>query len=552
MWYAWVTDRRRAWLALGCALLLAVAVPATAAERPRLVLLIVVDQLRGDMPWRPGLRLSEGGFAYFQRHGLVYRNAHYRHATTLTATGHATLATGADPARHGIVGNVWYDTDAGRPVYCVEDAGAPLLGAGGGAGASPRNLLVSTIGDELVRAGRGSRVFSVSVKDRGAILTGGHLGKAFWYSRERGGFVTSAYYYRHPPAWLERWSGPAAAERYRGATWSLLLDADRYPGADDDDSPHERPAQAFGGTFPHVLPDRSGAALFASLPYTPLADELTLEFVRDLVVRERVGQSAHTDLLAVSFSATDYIGHTWGPDSLEAADNLLRLDRTLAALLAFIDATVGLDQTLVVLSSDHGMAPIPERLQAQGLPAGRHDPGHFIDGINRALQRRWPNAQGLVAAYHHPGIYLDRRALQRADLLPGLVEDAVAGLIMSMPGTALALTRTRLLAGEVSAAGVSGRLQRSFHPRRSGDVLVAAAPGWHLNEHARLAAVHGSPNAYDTHVPVLFAGRHIGRGSVYRPVAPEDVAPTLALYLDLPLPSAAESGVLVEVLQSAR
>ena len=338
----------------------------------KLVVQITVDQLRGDLPMRYRDRLGEGGFRYLLEQGVHYSNAHYRHANTETAVGHATLVTGADPSAHGIVGNDWIDPVSGAFVYNTEDDRHHLVGKERKAhqGVSPRNLLASTIGDELVLSNGGrSRVFSVSGKDRGAILPGGHAGKAFWYSKSSGQFVTSSYYYDAYPGWVEAWNGAAPAEAYRGRSWELLREKSTYQAADRDDRAYEAAALGMGRVFPHAYGDDKYLTL--RLGITPPVDELTLDFVKTLIREEGLGQRGATDFLAVSFSATDYVGHLFGPSSLESEDMILRVDRTLAELFQAIDQAVGLENSLIVLSADHGGPDAPERASEIGIEAGR-------------------------------------------------------------------------------------------------------------------------------------------------------------------------------------
>ena len=453
------------------------------ASRPRLVLQITVDQLRGDLPTRFLDRLGEGGFRYLLEHGTHYANAHYRHANTETAVGHATLFTGTDPSRHGIIANDWIDSTTGAFVYNTEDDRHHLIGKDPQPhkGMSPRNLLASTIGDELVvhNAGR-SRVFSVSIKDRGAILPGGHAGKAFWYSKSTGDFVTSTYYYDAYPAWVTAWNGKQLAASYRGKRWELLHDRSTYIAAEIDDRPFEADFPPMGRTFPHELGDDK--YLYLRLSLSPVGDALTLDFAKTLIKAERLGQGAATDFLAVSFSSTDYVGHLFGPSSLESEDNLLRLDRQLAELFAYVDEQVGLANTLIVLSADHGAPEAPEHMAGIGMETGRYDFDYFRKPgpLTEALERRFGRGD-LIETHSHPYLYLDAKALADADL-------------------------------------------------------------------EGIAAIHGSPWAYDTFVPIFFAGHRVPQGKVYRPVGPHDIAATLAAYLDIKPPSGSEGTPLVEVL----
>ena len=277
----------------------------TISSKPKLVLQITVDQFRGDLPTRFLDRLGGGGLRYLIENGTYYSNAHYRHANTETAVGHATLFTGADPSRHGLVGNNWIDPSSGESVYNTEDARYHIIGKEPKPheGVSPNNILSTTIGDELVISNAGqSRVFSVSVKDRGAIIPGGHAGKAFWYSKSSGKFVTSTYYYNEYPQWVQDWNDSSPADQYRGKTWDLLQDPSTYFAKDLDDRPYEADFQPLGRTFPHQYGDDK--YLYLRLSLSPAGDELTLNFAKTLMENENVGHGVNTDFLAISFSSS--------------------------------------------------------------------------------------------------------------------------------------------------------------------------------------------------------------------------------------------------------
>ncbi len=524
-------------------------------ERPRLVLLLTIDQLRGDMPLLYADRFGPGGFRLLMERGTHYVNAHYEHACTETAVGHATLVTGGHPSEHGVVANFWHDPAKGRLVNCVEDDRHRILGAAAprpGEGTSPRNLLSTTIGDELVLATGGrARVFGVSGKDRGAILPAGHAGKAFWFSRTRGEFLTSSYYYPELPGWAARWNASRPLDRYRGKAWDLLHDRSTYVHGAADDRPWEISLDPLGRTFPHPYGDGSSRVFAFAVASTPAGDDLTADFAGALLAAEGLGRGPATDLLAISFSSTDYVGHLFGPSSLEAEDNLLRLDRTLAGLFRLIDAKVGLDRTLIVLSSDHGTPEAPEAAAAMGRDAGRVDPREMEEGrVEKAVQARLGTTEDLIADYRHPYVYLNAAALGRANLGVEAVERVVAEELLKLPGIAAAVTRTDLASGRVPDLEMYGRVLRNFHPKRSGNVFVVQEPGWLIlsPDEGRVATLHGSPWAYDTHVPILFAGPGMPAGRVSRRVGIHDIAPTLAAYLGIGLPSVSSGTPLAEVL----
>ncbi|MEN8782299.1 MAG: alkaline phosphatase family protein [Desulfobacterales bacterium] len=548
---------------LAAALLAFILTPeAHGADRPiRLVLQITVDQLRGDLPGRFRDRLGEGGFRYLMEKGTWYVNAHYRHANTETAVGHATLVTGADPSRHGIVANDWIDQKTGAFVYNTEDKRHHIIGREPKAheGVSPRNLLASTISDELVvHNGGRSRAFSVSVKDRGAILPGGHAGKAFWFSKSSGEFVTSTYYYDDYPAWVKQWNIAKPADAFKGKSWELLNDRSTYVHGRMDDRPYEADLKPLGRTFPHPLGGDT-KYFYLLLTLTPIGDMLTLDFAKALMKNEKLGHNdtGATDYLQISFSSTDYVGHLFGPSSLETEDNILRLDRTLAELFQFVDEKVGLNHTLIVLSADHGAPEAPEYMGALGLSTGRFAFDWFkTEGpLTEALQKKF-GRDDLIYGHSHPYLYLNLEAVYSAGLNLADVERFVAEELMKIPGIAYAMTRGDLLAGRITESPVQNQIRRSFHPTRSGNIHMIPEQYWflHSTEEAEkmgigsIAAIHGSPWVYDTYVPIFFAGSDVPARIIGRRVAPTDIAPTLAAYLGIKPPSGSVGSVLTEVL----
>lgn len=525
---------------------------AESSRRPALVCVLVVDQLRGDFIRRFEPRFGSGGFRLLLERGRLYANAHYGHSATYTAVGHATIATGGYAAQHGMPGNSWFDAESGRLVYCVGDSDYEIVGAaaadGAGRGVSPRQMTSSTVGDELVTSSGGhARVFSVSIKDRGAILSGGRLGKAFWY---RGGrFVSSSFYYKALPTWATAWNEEGHADVYRDQEWRLLRERDTYAFAGRDDQPWELDRGSLGRVFPHPLGSDDDDVFYSGLRSTPMGDELTVSFVETLIENEKLGAGNVTDMLFVSLSATDYIGHTFGPDSLEYEDNLLRLDRTVARLLASIDTHVGLERSLIVLSADHGIDSIPEYRQSLGFDAPRIDPDEYLPRAEANLKKRFGNAEPLIVGMRNISVYLNTAALARQKLDRDSVANAVARDLATFPGIATAMTRSELLRrGELGVAHLD-RVRRSVHPERTGDVVLLQDPFAFLYYNVRKnACMHGSPYPYDTHVPILFCGERIRAGVEFRQVDPVDIAPTIAAYLGISAPSGSVGRPLVEAL----
>jgi predicted AlkP superfamily pyrophosphatase or phosphodiesterase len=536
--------------------------PAEPLEGPRLVLQITVDQLRGDTVSRFRDRFGERGFRTLLDHGVHYLAAHYAHANTETAPGHATLATGAYPSRHGIVSNDWVDRASGEFVYNTEDERHHLLGVKKRKphkGVSPRNLLTSTFSDELVASSGGrSRAFSVSVKDRGAILPGGHRGKAFWYSKSSGRFLTSSYYYEQEPAWLTAWNATKPFAAYAGKTWELLHPRASYLAAKDDRA-CEVDFHGLGRTFPHSF--GKGRALPAQIGLTPMGDELALDLALKLVEVEKIGQGKGCDYLGISFSSPDYSGHLFGGASLEYEDAVLRIDALLGKLFARLDEVVGLDRVLIVLSADHGGPDSPEFHAEGGLPTGRFELSWLRDGtpdaaLKKALQAKFGRVD-LILKRSHPYVYLNRKAIAEANLEVGVVAEFVADHLEGVPGIAYAITRADVEAATGQEGTVPAMVRHGFHPRRSGDIYLVQDPHWLLHSTREadalgiptLPAIHGSPWAYDTHVPILFAGPGVPHRTVARRVGPQDIACTLSAYMGIKPPSGSVGLPLVEVLQ---
>lgn len=548
---------------------LAASSAATALEPPRLVLQITVDALRADMPQRYAHHYGEGGWRYLLEQGTQYVNAHYQHANTETIVGHVSLATGAYPANHGMVANVWFDREAGALHYNIEDPDHKLLTAGGGIdsskeidptqraarsdGRSPRAIRVSTFSDELASfTGGKAKVFAVSVKDRGAVSMAGHAGTAYWFSKATGTFVTSDYYAERYPAWVESWNAEAHAQRYANTDWKLTGNVATYMFGDADDRPWETDLPSWGRTFPHPYGAGDSKYFTTFLTLSPAGDELTLDFAKALVENEGVGQDAVTDYLAISFSSTDYINHLFGPSSLEAEENQQRLDRTLAELFRFIEEKVGLSRTLIVLSADHGSPEVPGYLNELGIQGGYFDP----ESIDRepaieALKQRFGIGEELIETYFHPYLYLNREVIREHGLDQEEVERAVAAELVNFPGVALAVSSQALLKGDLADTWLMRSVLRNHDPDRSGDIYIVFAPHVFINDFDGLsvAAAHGSPWRYDTHVPVIFAGHEVSAARIVRPVTPYDIAPSLSAYLGINPPSGSRGQPLHEVLQ---
>jgi predicted AlkP superfamily pyrophosphatase or phosphodiesterase len=543
-------------------------VEAETPERPRLILQITVDQLRGDLPLRHLAQFGEGGFRYLLEQGICYDNAYHTHANTETVVGHATLATGAQPAAHGMVGNLWFDRKAGRTVYNIEDPDYEILSGGAGVdaeteidptqiaagsdGRSPAAILTTTFADELSIATLGAaKVFSVSVKDRAAVAMGGHAGKAFWFSKSAGQFVTSSYYYDAYPGWVEGWNARGVPQGYSGASWELLHPLDDYLFGERDDQSWEPDFAGFGRTFPHPYSTVADRYFTTMLSLSPAGDEITADFAKTLIDAEDLGDDDVTDFLSISFSSTDYVGHLFGPSSLEAEDNLLHLDRTLADLFAYIDQEIGLDRTLIVLSSDHGTPEAPGYLQELGKLGGYVKPDRWdTTAAAERIRERFGLAGKLIQGYDHPYLNLsdEVRGAEGVDLVA--LETAIAEELVAFEGVAYAFPSSRLREGSLPENALTRAVLNNYNPDRSGDIYVVFNPGWFIADFDGLSVTvtHGSPWRYDTFVPILFAGYGLAPRTVSRRVHTVDIATTLAAIADTRPPDGAAGDVLVEVV----
>jgi predicted AlkP superfamily pyrophosphatase or phosphodiesterase len=538
---------------------------ARAQERSqiKLVLQITVDGFRGDLLNRYGDRFGKGGFRHLMEKGAVFANAHYSHANTETIVGHSTLATGAYPSEHGMVGNVWFDRETGELSYNIEDPNHPLLPSrkekveaaqldpsqkvSRTKGRSPVSILASTFSDELaVHTAGGAKIFGVAGKDRSAVSMAGHAGKAFWYSTNTGDYVTSSYYYDAYPDWVVKWNAKRLAASNAGKKWTLLNKPSSYLLAKYDDRPYETDLKGYGRTFPHPF-GKADSKLFPTLLFvSPVGDQLTNDFAKMLIENESLGQDDVPDYLSVGFSSVDAINHFFGPSSLENEDIVLQLDRTLADLLAFVDKKVGLQNTLIVLSADHGMAEMPEFMAEKGMAVGRIHTEDIVNAVNEIGYDKF-GIMGLAKRFFRPYLYLNDEVIKAAKLERSAVEQAVADALTQKKGIALAVASSAL--PHMQDTPLLRRIRNNTHPERSGDIYVVQEPYWFLFDKGPIGVMHGSPWAYDTYVPIIFSGPGIGAKTIHRAVHPVDVAPTIAAWIGVKPPSSSVGNPLKEVLR---
>jgi hypothetical protein len=501
------------------------------APKPKLVLAIVIDQFRYDYLLRFRADYHSGLQRLLEK-GAVFTDAHYIHAATVTAVGHSTFMTGATPSVSGIIGNEWFDRKSKQMVTSVSDPSSKLLGgAPQASGSSPRRLLVSTVPDEIKMRDPDSRVIGISIKDRSAILPAGHMADAaYWYDSASHNWVTSTYYRSDLPGWVQSLNATHPYQRYAGAKWMPI-------GA----------SEGSAKPFCSML-NGSGERYCGALEATPWANELIEEFAEKAVAQEQMGRHRGTDVLAISFSANDYIGHAFGPDDPAVRDISIRTDQLLGKLLAFVEQRVGSGNTLVVLTADHGVAPLPEVNQARKMPGGRLSEPKLRQKMLDALTKRFgPGEWILPGAITTPYLNLD---LVRTRMLePAAVERVAADAASGEEHIARVYTRHDLLNGAIQHDQIGNAISAGFYSPRSPDLFILPEP-YYLFEPSGTS--HGTPYAYDTHVPLIFLGRGIRQGTYSFPVAINDIAPTLSAILGVEEPSGSAGHILTEILERSR
>lgn len=529
-------------------LLVTITFSIIAQQKPKLVVGIVVDQMRQDYLLRFGDQFGEGGFKRLINEGYQFNNAHYNYVPTYTAPGHASIYTGTTPSNHGIIGNDWYSKEKGLNVYCVYDGDVTSVGGSERNGKmSPKNLLASTITDELLLSSNfRSKVMGVSIKDRGSILPAGHNPTgAYWFDSSTGNFITSSYYTPTLPEWVENFNRKKIASKYLNASWKPLLPIDQYTQSTPDDVAYERPPKGKDSpTFPYNLKKlvkESGVGLIRS---TPFGNSLVLDMALASIQGEKLGEGDQTDFLAVSFSSTDYIGHSYGPNSIELQDTYLRLDIEIKRFLDYLDANFGSDY-LVFLTADHAVSNVPLYLMDQKMPAGYTNGKKAKEVIESFMMERF-GAEDLVLSVSNDQVFLNHPMLKEKGLDAEEVQIILREFLLSFENVTDAFTASDL-AKRYATSSPKMLIENGYNTKMSGDVAVRHKP-WYIDEgYGKAGTTHGSGYTYDTHVPLLFFGSGIQSGSSVRNVAITDIAPTLSMILKISLPNSSTGNPLTEL-----
>jgi predicted AlkP superfamily pyrophosphatase or phosphodiesterase len=532
-------------LLLGC--ISSVAMAQEPATRPKLVVVIVIDQFRPDYLQRFRPYFGTGGFNLFLRRGATFTEAEYKHAVTLTCPGHAVVLTGTYANVNGIISNQWYDSQSRLQEYCAADRSVTLVGSSQ-PGRSPRNLIGSTIGDELKRASGGrSRVIAMAGKDRSAIMLGGHLADAAYWM-EDSLFVTSTHYMKELPAWVQQFNASGRVSSYAGKSWDELLPKAAYAGVGPDYVSAEQNVAGMGRTFPHHLAPDSSPRFLDGFRSSPFQNEVLLDLARAAVTNEKLGEDDDPDLLALSLSANDLIGHAFGPNSHEVMDVTVRTDRLLQEFFAFLANRIDLRHVLIVLTADHGVAPLPEVARELHRGAARLDPARIAAAAEAALRARYgaPPASAWLAHLAPPWLYLNNEALRQKGIAVEEAERTARDGVKGVQGVHHVLTATELR--EQQKTGMASSAVFSFYPGRSGNIYYELKPFIVLGRE-QTGTTHGSPWSYDTRVPLLWFGTSIKRGTYRQATSIADIAPTLSILLGIEKPPGARGRVLQEMLR---
>ena len=506
----------------------------------------MVDQMRWDYLYRYYDRYGETGFKRLMKEGFNCDNTFIPYAQTVTAAGHASVYTGSVPAINGIVGNDWYDRSLQRNVYCVEDQGVKTIGGAATAQPmSPKNLWSTTVTDELRLATNfQSKVIGIAIKDRGGILPAGHTANAaYWYDATSGNWVSSTFYQPDLPGWVKTFNSAKIVDSLYKLEWNTMYPVNTYTQSDPDDKPYEgklsyEPKPA----FPHKLSILFGKN-YSVISATPHGNTMTFEFAKAALVAEQMGADAITDFLAVSLSSPDYVGHQYGPNSVEVEDVYLRLDKELGAFFEFLDARVGKGQYTFFITADHAVAHVPAFLQEHKIPA---ESVPYAETAAEIAAEKHFNLKGIVEASENYQLYINRKVIESAKLDMAVVKQFLINELNKQPEVLMAFESEKI--SETSLpAGVKEMFNNGYNTKLGGDIQIILKPAHFYG--AKTGTTHGAWYPYDAHIPLLFMGWGIKQGKSYREVYMSDIAPTISSLLKIQMPNGSVGKVITEVLK---
>ena len=518
-------------------------------QRPKLIVGIVVDQMRWDYLYRFYDRYSENGFKRLMRDGFNCQNTLINYLPSFTAPGHATIYTGSVPSIHGIAANDWVDNASGSAWYCTTDTSVFPIGGSRLAGRmSPRNLLATTITDELKLATNNqSKVFGIALKDRGSILPAGHIPNgAFWFDDSTGNFITSSYYGKALPQWLVDFNNKRYADTFINKVWMPLYDIKSYAQSTTDSSLYEGMIPGGVSTmFPHkTVTPFSG---YSTLRFLPGGNTITFRAAKACIQAEKLGQTNNTDFLCISYSTPDYIGHVFTPNSVEVEDMYLRLDKELASFLKYLDINIGEGNYTIFLTADHGGAHNAKFLTDQNIPAGADDPAGSGAGLRDAIRSKF-GTEKLIRAVTNYQVYLNEELIAKNKLNRNQLKTEVTNWLNKQPAVAYTVDMENMHAAPVPEP-VKTMMVNGYNHKRSGVIQIVLQPGWYSGDHCNKGTTHGSWNPYDTHIPLLWYGWGIQKGQSYKTTAMTDISATLAALLHIQMPNGCIGSVITEALK---
>jgi predicted AlkP superfamily pyrophosphatase or phosphodiesterase len=517
--------------------------------RPKLVVGIVVDQMRWDYLYRYANRYGAGGFNRMLKEGFTCENTQIPYVPTVTAAGHTGIYTGSVPSIHGIAGNDFIIQATGKNMYCTEDSTVQGVGVKGKVGQmSPRNLLASTITDELKLATNfRSKVIGIALKDRGGILPAGHAANAaYWYDDSAGSWITSTYYMQQLPNWVNNFNNLKLAEKYIKQDWNTLYPINTYIESTADDSPYEGKLRGEESpTFPH-LTSKMLNGNFNAIRITPYGNTLTLDFAKAAIKSEQLGQGKETDFLAVSLSSTDYVGHQYGVNAVETEDTYLRLDKELESFFNTLDLTLGKGQYTVFLSADHGAAHNPQFLKDHQIPADQWNGSVVLKGLNERLAQQFKQDR-LVLSFSNYQVNFNNILIEQSNLNLEDLKEAAISYLNKQDGIAYAIDMEKASIASIPDA-IKSKVINGYNRQRSGAIQILLNPGL-FQGYSKTGTTHGTWNPYDTHIPLVFMGWGIKHGSTNRLTTMSDIAPTLAALLHIQEPNGNIGLPIEEVLK---
>ena len=521
---------------LGCGTASAQQSNAAAIERPKLVVGIVVDQMRWDYLYRYQKRYTDGGFKRLLGEGFSCENTMIPYVPSVTAIGHTCIYTGSVPSIHGIAGNNFVKD--GKKVYCTDDDSVKPVGTTSVAALmSPRNLWVSTIGDEMKIASNGrAKVVGVALKDRASILPAGHNPNgAFWFDDQTGCFITSSYYMDHLPKWVEAFNDKRLPEQYLSQKWNTLYPKNTYTESTTDENEYENGIrEGVKATLPLNLPELYKKYGYGIIRNTPFGNSLTLDMAKAAIDGEQLGADDETDLLTVSCSSTDYIGHQVGTHAIETEDTYLRLDKAIADFLAYLDSKVGKGNYLVFLSADHGAMNNAAFLQDRRIPAGSWDASATAKKLNHVQAKEYPEAGDIVKTVMNYQVFFNRDVIKSKQLDFDNIKQTVVNVLKEDPSVLYACDMAKASTESIPEE-VKFRIINGYNRERSGDVVIILKPNFYA--HGMKGTDHGAWNSYDTHIPLVFMGWGIKHGATTKQTFMTDIAPTIAAMLHVQAPN---------------